>query len=235
IDDAQRPVNSPTDTRWLILPSLPTSRARRSSSRVKRWFDSMISLTVSATLPPTPVHLSGSRGAKLPCLSAVRTSSSLPWSTWSAGCWPCPFPRAGDSGVPRKRSDGTLAPVTTEPLDSPLFLISARSSLGGHERDPLGVTGRRPAGRSGIARPEQAPYHGGGLPNAPAATAAKGVTGRRRKRCPPVVSGELASCAPDSCRAPLPEIMYAYHLIAGDTHGTGAGWQAPAAVQTRPV
>jgi len=29
--------------------------------------------------------------------------------------------------------------------------------------------------------------------------------------------------------------MYAYHLIAGDIHGTGRGWQAPAAVQTRPV
>src|SRR5438094_1341279 len=127
IDDAQRPVKSPTVTRWVILPSLPTSRASRSSSRTRRWFDSMISLTVSATLPPTPVHLTGSRGAKFPRLSAVSTSSSLPSSTWSLGCWPCPFPPAGGRGVPADRSDTALEPAASGPPERPLLLMSARS------------------------------------------------------------------------------------------------------------
>src|SRR5207253_10158339 len=61
-----------------------------------------------------------------PRLGAVSTSSSLPSSTWSLGCWPCPFPRAGGRGVPAA-SDAALEPAASGPPERPLLLMSARS------------------------------------------------------------------------------------------------------------
>src|SRR5438093_4318045 len=115
----------------------------------------MISLTVSATLPPTPVHLSGSRGAKLPCLSAVSTSSSLVSSPRSVGCCFCLFAGAGGSGIPRDRCDGALDPAAAGPLESPLSLMSPRSPARPARTRPgvLHRTALRRAERTSIPNP----------------------------------------------------------------------------------
>src|SRR5439155_14513605 len=107
---------------------------------------------------------------------------------------------------------------------------------GGHERDPLGVTGRRPAGRSGIARPEQAPCHGGGLPDAPAATAAtrerpdgeETLSSRGQPR-----AGSLA--LPTQAGRHYRELGAHITRLRETPAARGARWRAPPAVQTRPV
>src|SRR5437870_4537475 len=115
----------------------------------------MISLTVSATLPPTPVHLSGSRGAKLPCLSAVSTSSSLVSSTRSVGCCFRLSAGAGGGGIPRDRCDGALEPAAAGPLESPLSLMSPRSPARPARTRPgvLHRTALRRAERTSIPNP----------------------------------------------------------------------------------
>ena len=66
MDSAQEPLTSPSEARWVILPSLPTTRLSRSSSLAMRSFSSTTSLKVSATLPATPVQSTGRRTEKSP-------------------------------------------------------------------------------------------------------------------------------------------------------------------------
>ena len=51
---AQVPRTSPIEARWAILPSLPTTRLRRSSSLASRSLSSTTSLNASAILPSKP-------------------------------------------------------------------------------------------------------------------------------------------------------------------------------------
>src|SRR5438874_12589617 len=74
---AQAPLKPPSEARWVILPSLPTTLLRRSSSRAIFSLSSMTSLKVSAILPAMPVHSRGRRTAKFPFLNAVNTESSV--------------------------------------------------------------------------------------------------------------------------------------------------------------
>ena len=82
-DSSQEPLTAPSEARWLILPSLPTTRLSRSSSLAIRSLSSMTSLKVSATLPATPVQSSGRRTEKSPFFKAVKAVSkavvSIPW------------------------------------------------------------------------------------------------------------------------------------------------------------
>ncbi len=75
------PLTSPSEARWVILPSLPTTRLRRSSSRAMRSFISVTSLKASATLPATPVHSIGRRTEKSPflraCIALSRMGASI--------------------------------------------------------------------------------------------------------------------------------------------------------------
>src|SRR5439155_26990835 len=76
-DAAHAPLKPPSDARWVILPSLPTTLLRRSSSRAIFSLSSMTSLKVSAILPAMPVHSTGKRTAKFPFLKAVNTESRV--------------------------------------------------------------------------------------------------------------------------------------------------------------
>ncbi len=69
---SQEPLTAPSEARWLILPSLPTTRLIRSSSLAIRSLSSMTSLNVSATFPATPVQSSGRRTVKSPFFNAVK-------------------------------------------------------------------------------------------------------------------------------------------------------------------
>src|SRR2546427_721561 len=74
------PLKPPSSARWVILPSLPTTRERRSSSRAIFSFSSMTSFSASEIRPAIPVHSTGSRTEKLPFLRAVRAESKTFWS-----------------------------------------------------------------------------------------------------------------------------------------------------------
>src|SRR6266478_1215661 len=74
------PLKPPSSARWVILPSLPTTRERRSSSRAIFSFSSMTSFSASEMRPAIPVHSTGSRTEKLPFLRAVRAESRTFWS-----------------------------------------------------------------------------------------------------------------------------------------------------------
>ena len=81
----QPPSMRPRSMRWLILPSLPTSRVTRSISWVNCCFRSTPSLNVVAILPLMPVHSRGRRAEKSPCLTAVRAWRRRPESSWPSG------------------------------------------------------------------------------------------------------------------------------------------------------
>ncbi len=76
---SHEPLTDPSEARWSILPSLPTTRLIRSSSLAMRSLSSITSLNVSATLPATPVQSSGSRAEKSPFFSAIRAPSRVLW------------------------------------------------------------------------------------------------------------------------------------------------------------
>ena len=76
IESCQKPLTSPSEARWLIFPSLPTTRPSRSSSFAMRSFISTTALKVSATFPAIPVHSSGRRTLQSPLRRAVRASSN---------------------------------------------------------------------------------------------------------------------------------------------------------------
>ena len=80
---SQEPDTAPSDTRWLILPSMPTARLMRSNSCASFALCSITSFSVSAILPAVPVQCTGSRTEKSPFLSATRHSSSAAASTTS--------------------------------------------------------------------------------------------------------------------------------------------------------
>ena len=70
-DAAHAPRTSPSDARWAMRPSFPTTRLSRSSSAAMRSFSSTTSLNVSAIFPSTPVSSDGSRTEKSPRLKRV--------------------------------------------------------------------------------------------------------------------------------------------------------------------
>src|SRR5437870_12868699 len=74
---AQSPVEPMTDARSVIFPCLPTATLIRSYSWTTRCWSSIISFSVSAILPATPVLSSGMRTEKSPFLSATKTSRQL--------------------------------------------------------------------------------------------------------------------------------------------------------------
>ncbi len=61
--------------RWESLPSVPTTRLTRASSAARCSLAAMISLSVSAILPGTPVMSRGIRAPKSPLRTASRTST----------------------------------------------------------------------------------------------------------------------------------------------------------------
>src|SRR2546425_1663327 len=65
-----------TDARCIIFPSLPTTRLTRSTSFVVLSLSSMMSLSVSAILPASPVHSPGRRAEKSPFLNATNVFSN---------------------------------------------------------------------------------------------------------------------------------------------------------------
>ncbi len=71
------PERRSTVMRWRVLPSLPTIWPARSTSRATRWLEAMISLKVSAILPPMPVRSLGRRTEKSPSRTACRARSSF--------------------------------------------------------------------------------------------------------------------------------------------------------------
>src|SRR6266571_9517781 len=82
IESAQPSETAPSEMRWLMRPSFPTTLVIRSSSRLIRSLIAMTSLKVSATLPASPVQSSGKRTEKLPRLNAVNALSNCFSSTW---------------------------------------------------------------------------------------------------------------------------------------------------------
>src|SRR5712692_9579956 len=72
----QPPRSDPREARWVIFPSLPTTRLIRSNSFNICSLRSKISFSVSATLPAMPTRSTGIRTEKSPRLKAVRTLSS---------------------------------------------------------------------------------------------------------------------------------------------------------------
>ena len=62
----QAPRTSPSVARWVMRPCLPTTRATRSSSSVRRWLRSATSLKASAILESMPVKCPGKRTPKSP-------------------------------------------------------------------------------------------------------------------------------------------------------------------------
>ncbi len=63
---AQEPTAVPSGRRWVTLPSLPTTRPTRATSRAMRSLVSRTSLKASAILPGRPVQSSGRRTEKSP-------------------------------------------------------------------------------------------------------------------------------------------------------------------------
>ena len=70
------PAAAGTPARCMILPSLPTTRLTRSISLAVLSLNSIISLSVSAILPASPVHSPGRRTEKSPFLNATKVFSS---------------------------------------------------------------------------------------------------------------------------------------------------------------
>src|SRR5689334_18473396 len=80
LTDSSMPRHAPAlalkETRWRILPSLPTALLTRLNSRSMLWLDTIISLNKSEIFPSTPIHSEGSRAEKSPLRadkSALRT------------------------------------------------------------------------------------------------------------------------------------------------------------------
>ena len=76
ISRSQEPEAAGTAARCIIFPSLPTTRLTRSTSLAVLSLNSMMSLSVSAILPASPVHSPGKRTEKSPFLKATRALSS---------------------------------------------------------------------------------------------------------------------------------------------------------------
>ena len=76
-DSCQKPVTSPRTSRWLSLPSLPTTRLSRFISEAMRSFSSTTSLKASASFPSTPVHSEGSRTPGFPFFRSIKASSRV--------------------------------------------------------------------------------------------------------------------------------------------------------------
>ena len=60
--------------RWVILPSVPTTRLSRSSSEAIRSFISTISLNASATLPAMPSQFMGQADREVALLRAFKAA-----------------------------------------------------------------------------------------------------------------------------------------------------------------
>ena len=102
------PSNPPGLARCAILPSLPTTRLSRSSSRAIRSFCSMTSFSVSATFPAMPVHSNGRRAEKSPFLNDVSTRRSRRSSSRSGR-----GASAGGSGGGRRALGAPDLPTTS--------------------------------------------------------------------------------------------------------------------------
>src|SRR5213596_96421 len=148
------PLKPPSSARWVILPSLPTTRERRSSSRAIFSFSSMTSFRASEMRPAIPVHSTGSRTEKLPFLRAVRAESRTFWSIPScirpsrALSFASTRDRFPDAGL--RRSGGAV-----DAWGKPLLLIVVSRA----RRAPSGsVAGARGHG-GGAARGQGAPTY----------------------------------------------------------------------------
>ena len=75
-DVAHEPLMLPMSARSEILPSLPTTLLRRTSSLVSIWFCSMIAFKVEAISAAVPRPLCLMRAVKSPCLYALSVSRS---------------------------------------------------------------------------------------------------------------------------------------------------------------
>lgn len=73
----QEPVTFPIDARAVVLPSLPTTLPRRTSSLVSRSFRSMISFKVAAISLLMPFRFARRRTLKSPFLKALSVFNSV--------------------------------------------------------------------------------------------------------------------------------------------------------------